>query len=197
VPAPEPKLGAPGVVKLHIESPVPVRVVEDAGATVGYAGGQSVVISHMRPVCGGACDRVVDGSQGQSFAATGAFPPATFTLGAYQGDVSLRVQPGSTGRRVGGLWATVLGGTALLTGAVMLPIAVSVSSSTPDSYGLQSSTSGFKTASIGVLVGGAVVTAGGIALLATSGTKVELEPRAGAHGGKVAARQPRYWLGEF
>jgi hypothetical protein len=54
-----------------------------------------------------------------------------------------------------------------------------------------------KSASIGMIAGGVVALAGGVALLATSGTSVKLEPGAKVPAGKVAERKPHYWLGEF
>lgn len=193
-PPPEPKLGTPGVVRLHIDSPAPVRLFEVAGVSVGVVGGYSASVQHLRPVCGGTCDRVIDGSEGQSFAVTGAFPaPPAFSLGSYQGDVSLRVQPGSLGRRIGGVTLITLGGLGVLLGAALLPLALGDGVLTTPGSTNSSLTHG----AAGTLAVGAVALAGGIALVVTSSTKIALQPRVEVPAGNVAQSRPRYWLGEF
>jgi hypothetical protein len=49
---------------------------------------------------------------------------------------------------------------------------------------------------IGVFVGGAALLTGGIILRKTNGTETELRPGKPA-AAETAAREPRYWLGEF
>jgi hypothetical protein len=179
-PAPiEPKLGSPGIVRLHVESPEPAQIIEHVGTSVGAAGAYTVVVHQLRPVCSAPCDRVVDGSGGQEFGVTGRFPVKTFTLTPYSGDVTLRVKPGSTGLRLGGWFVTPLAGATLIGGVSFLAVGGS---------------STFRNAGIGMVVGGAVALAGGIAMLATSGTKVKLEQEGSARTGKI---KPRYWMGEF
>lgn len=191
-PAPvEPKVGAPGVVRLHVDSPVPAQVIEHVGTTVGGIGGYAVVMTQLRPVCTSPCDHVIDGSKGQAFALAGAFPvPRAFTLIGYTGDVSVTLKPGSLGRRTGGVWATIIGGTALLSGAFMLPLAYILPSDTTSGP-----SPGMKNAGIGLLVGGGVTLVGGIVLLATSGSKIRIDQ--GAPAREVGKIEPRYWMGEF
>lgn len=180
---PEPQLGQMGVVRLHIDSPVPAQLIEHAGTSVGAYGGYGVVITQLRPVCMSPCDRVIDGTRGQGFTLTGEFPsPSLFRFSDMRGDVHMRVEPGSTGRRIGGAWATILGGSVFLTGVIMLPIS------------LGNTTSSLRGSSIAMTVGGGIALAGGIALLATSGTKVFFHQE---RDRRTGARQPRYLLGEF
>lgn len=184
----EPKLGAPGVVRLHVDSPVPAQVIEHAGTTVGGVGGYTMVIEQLRPVCTSPCDRVVDGSKGQLFAVAGEFPiPKPFTLSEYSGDVTLSVQPGNKGVRIGGAWAIILGASSMVTGAVLLPLAL-----LRDNY--SGPRTGIRNAGIGTLVGGGLVLAGGIVMVALSGTKMRLDQGAPPRTGKIT---PRYWMGEF
>jgi len=191
--APEPKLGDPGVVKLHIDSPEPAQVIERRAATVGAYGGYGLVLQQLRPVCMSPCDKVVDGSQGQLFTLSSeTFPaPKAFTLAGMKGDVTLHVKPGSIGRGTGGVWLTILGGSSLLVGAIMLPLVLTGSETVG---GGTAPHAGGEIASIALMGGGAAMLATGIALLVTSGTKITLEQGA---AGKTAARAPRYWLGEF
>lgn len=182
---PEPQLGAPGVVRLHIDSPVPTQLIEHAGTTVGAYGGYGVVLTSLRPVCVAPCDRVIDGSRGQGFTVTGPFPtPSMFEFSGMRGDVTLSVQPGSIGKRTGGAWLAILGGTSFLTGIIMLPVS------------LNRTTTSLRDAAIGMTaVGGAALVAG-IVLIATSGTKLRFD-QGGAPSGPVAQVKPRYWMGEF
>jgi hypothetical protein len=185
LPPPEPQLGAPGVVRLHIDSPVPTQLIEHAGTTVGAYGGYGVVLTTLRPVCAAPCDRVIDGSRGQGFTVTGPFPtPGLFDLTELRGDVTLSVKPGSIGKRVGGVWLTILGGTTFLTGVIMLPLV------------LNRTTTSLRDASIGMTAVGGAALVGGIVLLATSGTKLRLDQGA-PRLGPAAQIKPRYWLGEF
>jgi hypothetical protein len=184
--APEPKLGDVGVVRLHIDSPVPAKLIEQRSAMVGAYGGYGVVLQQFQSVCASPCDKVIDGSQGQSFQLTSEeFPaPRAFSVAGLKGDVQLHVEPGSNGRRIGGLWLTIGGGSLVLVGALTLPLA---------SLGQQTG-QGLKYAGIGMLAGGGASLVAGIVLLATSGTKIRLEERPRDKSGQLT---PRYWQGEF
>ena len=190
---PAPRVGTSGVVRLHIESPLPAQLIEQGGTAIGTYGGYGVMIEELRPVCMSPCDRVVDGSQGQAFTLNGDFsPPRPFHFVGQTGDLTLRVQPGSLGRRIGGAWATILGGSVLLAGAVMLPIALA---SHADIYtGVSTHNGALVGVGAGMLAVGGVSLVAGIVMLATSSTKVRMELGAGRQEG---AARPRYWLGEF
>lgn len=196
--APEPTSGVPGIVKLHIESPVPAQVLEH----VGTATGGNIIVLQFQPVCASPCDQVIDGRLGNQYTLTGNFPtPSSFTLGQMSGDVTLTVAPGNVGRRLGGY----AGVTLSLIGALLGPIFLSSAGSQDNDhatavfYGHGSSTAdgtGLRVAGVTALVGGAVALVGGIYLFATSGTHTKLEPTA-TRGSKTAEAKPRYWLGEF
>lgn len=183
-PPPEPKLGTPGVVRLHLVSPEPAQVIEHVGTSVGGMGGYTVVIEQLRPVCTAPCGQIVDGTKGQAFAVTGRFPmPRPFNLNGYTGDVTLHLKPGSSGLRIGGVMAIIFGGSALIPGVTMLAIGSSS----------EIGTSTMKSAGIGLTVGGALVLTGGIVMAALSGSKLQIE-EGGPRTGKI---EPRYWMGEF
>jgi hypothetical protein len=199
-PAPaEPQMGAPGVVRLHIESPTPAQLIEHGGTAIGSYGGYGVVIHQMRPVCMSPCDRVIDGTVGQQFSLTGEFPPPPpFRLLNLRGDVDLEVKPGSRGGMVGGGTMVTLGGISLLTGLILLPVSLSGHLECDYTLGgpcTKVRSSGFVGTSVAMTIGGAALLAGGIVLAIRSRTLLDIRP----HGAPPAqaARAPRYWLGEF
>ncbi len=194
LPAPTPQLGMPGVVRLHIDSPLPARVIEQRSILVGRQGAYGVVLQQFSPVCISPCDRIIDGSLGQFYTLSPEeFPaPKPFSFAGMTGDVTLHVEPGSLGRRTGGLWMTIFGSGLLGGGLVLLPFALLRNEAAGLGTG---SGTGLTVASITMLSGGAALLIGGIAMLASSGTKVRLEPRAPT--GRTAKSTPRYWLGEF
>ncbi len=197
--APAPTLGSPGVVRLHVDSPEPV-VVRAHATAYGQVGAYGFVIDAARPVCASPCDKVVDGSSGQEFTVggNGVSESRRFALSGMSGDVRLDVNPGSQGLRVGGVWLSVLGGTAVVTGAALLLTSALVSSTpTVTSSGALSSSGsgngGLVTAG-GVVTGvGAAALVGGIVMIVSSKTNVEVRPT----GGATTGRAPRYWAGEF
>ncbi|MEO7331069.1 MAG: hypothetical protein ABI193_21010 [Minicystis sp.] len=185
-PPPAAKLGAPGVVKLHIDSPVPVQLLENTGTSFAAAGGYGVVINQFRPVCAAPCDTIIDGSKGQQFGIVGKFPaakPVTFL--DQRGEVKLTVKPGSVAASALGWVGVGLGVGAVTLGAIYTAVGPSTKSTT----GLSDSQIG----GIGALAGGGVLLVGGIISIALSGTSWKLEPAA---AGK-SARLPRYWMGEL
>ncbi|MGK4006214.1 hypothetical protein WMF31_26580 [Sorangium sp. So ce1036] len=206
IPAPEPALGKPGVVRLHVESPKPVRVVEEGSTTYGAVGRYGFAIQEVRHVCASPCDKVIDGSDGRRFSLSPEDmpPPDPFTFTQMTGDVTLQVEPGSYGRRTGGFWLTTLGGAAVLLGGTFLLVDAAVSSDAisgdpldEGGGGQDKDTGGMGTVGLVSLIGGGAALVGGIVLLATSGTSVTLEQRDAKAAGKVAEVKPRYWLGEF
>jgi hypothetical protein len=87
----------PGVVTLHVESPAPLLILESLGL-------------ERRVVCTSPCDRVIDGSRGQSFSASGAGGSMTFKLADMRGNVDLLVRPGSSVLRNLGIVCSVVHG---------------------------------------------------------------------------------------
>lgn len=201
--APEPTLGELGVVRLHVESPKPVRVFEHSKPVIGSVGGYGFAYESVNPICDSPCDKVIDGRQGRSFSATGDFPGVTkFTVSELRGDVDLIVKPGSVAARTSGVVLTSLGVLAVVGGGSIVLTAALLNSG--DDYtgslpgGTKSSHSGLMTAGVGTLIGGAVSLTAGIILTATSGASWDLQPSStktarDSHG----ALKPRYWMGEF
>lgn len=189
-PMPEAKLGTFGVVRLHIDSPELVHVVEHAhaGTAYGYSGSgtYAVVFDRMTPVCDSPCDKVIDGRSGQKFTLTGEFPEAgPFVLKDKSGDVKLTVKPGSIGLRVGGSLSTTLGGTGVLVGLPLL--IVGIASTTSDDLAITG----------GVVTGvSAAVLTGGILMLVNGATKYVFGSSA-TPATAMAGGAPRLWTVTF
>lgn len=186
--------GGKGRVKLHIESDEPVQVFERVGAAAGAVGGYGFVMESFKEVCASPCDREIDGSRGQAFFVAGDGVPGSeaFYLGDKTGSATLNVDTGSSAQIWGGATLVTLGGVAVLSGAVMLPLGVALDDATVDG-------NPFVTAGAVTLGVGAAVLAGGIVLLATGGTDVEWgeHTKAARIDGRPREVKPRYWLGEF
>lgn len=202
---PAPEKSGPGVVRVHIEADEPVSLYERGGTSVVSVGRYVAAVTHARQVCNSPCDKTVDGSRGQGFFIAGDGIPESrvFKLSELGGDATLEVSAGSVGQRVGGYWMMILGGTALLGGAIILPVAATTASDLEISDDLM-------IAGGVMLGGGAGILAGGIALFVTGGTSVDVVdgPRAEVDDSaklrepfemdrRPVARAPRYWLGEF
>jgi hypothetical protein len=191
VAAPEPEMGSPGVVRLHVDSPEPVNVASRRTAQ-GSVNGYGFVVEQLTPVCVSPCDRVIDGSHGQEFVASGDFPGyKRFTLNGMKGDVDLAVQPGNKGLRALGLTGDILGGLGVLTGGIL---ALTGGLTSSDGLGGASSgMSGLTRTGLIMLGSSAVVLTGGIIATVASGTKFQLSNKEE----RSAAQRPRYWLGQF
>jgi hypothetical protein len=196
---PEPKMGTTGVVKLHIDSPVPVTLIEQRSGIIGTYNGYGLVLTASRKTCSSPCDSVIDARRGV-FLIDGQFPvPGSFDLSEMKGDVTMHVDPGSKGMRAGGVVAMVLGVTAAVTGGVLLPLALGTSTTDLNtSVTVSTPNRPLQNAGIGLLAGGLAALGGGIALFVTGATHVKIEPSGAASGSGASARvTPRYWLGEF
>ncbi len=180
---------APEGPRVHIERSrdVPVSLYEVRGefAAVGSAGTVQGVA--YGSVCGAPCDRVVDGSEGQSFflATQGrnggvAVASKRFTLADQRGDLTIRVKPGRVGLRFGGLMMTSFG----LTGAVLGPSLLGV--------GRAMDQPSYIRPGIALTVAGIPLAAVGIVMTVLGRTRFEMVDRnAVAHGParrRVAAR---------
>lgn len=155
----------PGVVTLHVESPAPLLILESLGL-------------ERRVVCTSPCDRVIDGSRGQSFSASGAGGSMTFKLADMRGNVDLLVRPGSSVLRNLGIVLTSVGGTAVIAS----PVALVSGLLSHDGVG-----PGF-----GVLGIGAAVAVGGVVLLAIARPRFDLRASSPAKAGL-----PSYLFGQF
>lgn len=179
-----------GVVKVHIESKKPVKLIEHMGTSVAAGGGYVIAIEQLRVACASPCDKVVDGSRGQEFAIVGDGVPVSkpFTLNERDRATQVDVDPGSNGLQIGGSYMAIFGGTGVLGGALLLPLGFALSR--PDS-----DMSGMKIAG-GVMLGtGTALLAGGIVMIVSGKTHVDVH-EAGMKTAK-AAPKPRYWAGEF
>ena len=141
------------------------------------------LMQKVRRVCVVPCDTVIDGRAGHAFSlVSDAFPqPPDFVLAGMTGDVALHVEPGSNDKGTWGRVMIVPGALGFLAGAVWVPLGFT---------NTVQEEPGSKAASVSVLVGGAAVLAAGIALMATSGTHIRLEPRAPAAASSL-------WTGAF
>jgi hypothetical protein len=194
LPAPEPKLGAPGVVRLHVDSPQPVVIYQHGVTQEVQIGARIARFEQARAVCSSPCDRVVDGSGGQTFSAAGDFPaPSTFTVDQLKGDVRVDVRPGSTTMRKLGLGG-IIGG---LTGAAMGGLFWGLGAASQSESGRFASKSDpLPTIGAGILVASGVLLAGGIVLYATSGSRIKLKPKTDettAMGAAIRAAQSGTW----
>jgi hypothetical protein len=195
-PAPPAKMGDPGVVRLHIDTPVKTAVIESRSAVVGAYGGYGLVFTREREVCVSPCDAVLDGSEGHSFRLqSDAYPlPGPFTFHGMQGDVTMTIKPGSKGLRTGGSLGITFGVLAAVTGAILIPVAQSATVTDTSTWvDVSVPNRGLRNAGIGLLAGGVAALGAGIALFVTGATHTKIEQRPA----KTARVAPRYWMGEF
>jgi hypothetical protein len=195
--APPATLGDPGVVRLHVDSPQPVQVssrkTAQGAVNNGYGYGYGFVLTQLTPVCVSPCDKVIDGSRGQEFIATGDFPGTkAFTLSGMKGDVDLAVKPGSRGLRALGVTSLILGGSAVILGGTFTLLGGLGTNSTNalgvTTYGMASETK----IGLAMLGSGGALLVGGIVALVASGTHFDLHAKEA-----TTAQRPRYWLGQF
>jgi hypothetical protein len=126
----------PGRPRLHIEATRPgVRLYEVGGTmlvTQSWGSASYAQAMQSRAICTAPCDRVVDGTPGQSFYFGGdRIPPSRrFTLLDHDGDVTAVVKPGRVGMLIGGILATSFSLAPLMSGAVFAAMPRSSSSRT-------------------------------------------------------------------
>jgi hypothetical protein len=193
----------PGVVRLHIDSPEPVRVFQNRVMTQGYVGGYGFVAVKTDFVCQAPCDKVVDARDGSQFVLTGDMPAASFRLDDQQGDVEARVNPGSNGLRAGGYVGLSVGILGMLAGGTLMLVGALKNSSDETSAELSDAPPPREKSAL-VPIGGVVIGAstavliGGIVMIVAGRTGIDVEPRATPTKKATAqARSPRYWMGEF
>ncbi len=176
-------------MRLHIDSPQPATLIEQRSALIGAYRGYGIVLTQQRPVCTAPCDQVIDGSLGREFHLSDELYPSggMISFGALTGDVTMHVQPGSKGQLIGGVWSIVLGGTAALTGAIILPIALGETTFDQNGNEIASVNTGMRNAGIGLLAVGGAALVGGIVLVVVGRTKISLEQRG---PGPAAAKAP-------
>ena len=182
---PEPVQPGPGAPRLHIEltRPADLKLYEVTGeiSVASYSGFASGTTSS--PVCAAPCDRVIDGRRGQSFFFNGdhVLKSRKFSLSEHDGDVVARVKPGRPARRVGGIIGLALGGAGLGTAAFLYW------SGKRHADGLHEfredtdpqAEPNYRPATA-LLITGAIVAAGGLAMLLLSGTRIKWSKRTAA-----------------
>jgi hypothetical protein len=187
-----PPSGKAGVSRVHIQSDEKVQLHEELDSEYAQVGAYAVAVTRGRVACTSPCDQTIDGSRGQKFVVAGDGVPASkpFYLNESSGETTVRVDPGSTGRAAGGGVLVTVGTLGAITAATLLIV------------GAVSDSASSNLTTIGGVTLGASATAlvGGIVLIATSGTDVEIMPKrdtGSAPARKASARAPRYWAGEF
>ena len=172
-----PSLETPGVVRVHIEHPTPVRLYELRtpvhGSGYGAGGAVSVVITSADLLCTSPCDALVDGRKGQAFTVMGDFPTGNaFQLLDKKGDVELTILPGDESLRGLGVAGVITGGVALLAGGSLVLAGPILGESDRDKADT------LLTAGVVTAITGAVVLAGGIvALVSMTDTQVDVHER--------------------
>ncbi len=160
----------PGIVQLHVTSPLPGEIVEHTGIPADpiYRSQEVIYMEKVRPVCAVPGDALIDGRAGHGFSiVSGEFPQSPeFWLTRMAGDVNLIVEPGNNARLTAGRVLLVPGIAGVFVGAVWVPLGYT---------NTVQEGPGAKAASVGVLVGGAGLLAASIALMATSRTKIRFE----------------------
>jgi len=159
---------------LHIETTRPgnVRLYEISNQILvapsmnwgNYAQAQQAVA-----ICSAPCDRVVDGSRGQTFFFAGdrITPSRRFTLDEHDGPMLARVRPGRIGVLTGGILFTSLSIAPLISGTLYL------------SLNAHSNRSGHSTRDAGIVLSavGVSMLVTGIIMIAFGRTRVELYRR--------------------
>ena len=165
-------VAGPGRPHMHIETTRPVRLFEVSGQVfnAGPRWGHYPQAQQARPVCRAPCDRVIDGSAGQSFyfGGEGITPSRRFTLDEHDGPLLARVKPGRAGVLVGGVLFTSLSIAPLLTGTLFLSLS---QHRAPDG------SHGTRDAGIALSVVGASTLITGILMIALGRTRVEIYRR--------------------
>jgi hypothetical protein len=192
----EPKLGAPGVVRVHIDSPVPVMLGRRL-LVVERVGKVEVTGAHWKfdAVCKSPCDQILygDGVWTLGTAERGGgevgviaaeregakYPaPSPFTFKGMSGEVTLHVKPGSHARDNAG-WALAFSSFGLLIGGGLFLGIEATNKGGPASCYSCVAPSGPSPADIGVplgvMMGGLAMAGVGVALAVTSRTKVTLD----------------------
>ena len=125
-PTPPPAARPEGVVRVHIDTDMPlVQLHRDAGSTAAAVPGGIAIISASELLCRAPCDQVIDGSRGELFRLKegDSWVGPKFRLHDRTGDVVLKANlhsPGNKGVKVGGIVVTAVGGASMLFGAIQL-----------------------------------------------------------------------------
>lgn len=163
----------PGRPRLHIEltRSAPVRLYEMTG-TIMVGSGSTMTTTHLganaaRPVCMAPCDKVIDGTGGQSFFFGGdrVMPSKRFTLHEHDGDMTAVVRPGRAGMFIGGLMLASMSLAPMLSGGIFLGV---------QRPGTSTSEQRMHRTGAVLLGAGAAALVSGIVMMALGRTRVEL-----------------------
>jgi hypothetical protein len=183
----------PGAPRLHIEltRPVDLKLFEVAGEVHSFIMGPFSADA-IRPVCVAPCDLVVDGSRGQSFFFDGkrVTKSKEFSLSEHSGDVVARVRPGRPGLLGGGIAVMSLGVAGLSVSAFLIMQERSkVLDHKYDDPEQPMTFAGPNYApATAILISGALVLAGGLAMALLSRTRVAWSQRSTAARRRAAGR---------
>ena len=186
-----PGLGDPGIVALHITSPVPVDLFGHAESFGQSDSGHTFVLDTSVLLCTSPCDARIDTRVPRPYTVVGpdAVQSEPFALNGMSGNQELIVSPGNpTVRGVGALFAA-LGATATGVGLILTIAGAAISSDDKSAPKLV-------PAGLVTLGSGVVSLIGGIIMVAATNTTVQVHP-SDPPGTRRAARAPRYWAGEF
>ncbi|GEN12003.1 hypothetical protein MFU01_70400 [Myxococcus fulvus] len=164
-------------VRVRIETDSPevslFRITSEGYGSVATAGGAGTVgIIHYQRECRMPCDVTLrDPTTDFFIAGSGITPSRRFTLLDHGRDVSLQVDPGSSGLRFTGWVSTLMGVSLAILGGTMMLID---SSSAEDSSLPEDKL--FRKVGVGSLIGGGALMVIGIPLIAFNGTDVKFAP---------------------
>jgi hypothetical protein len=158
----------PGVVKVHIDSPIAGVQLRGADvATLEPVGDQFRSLGVRTIICTAPCDTWIDGRVGQSMQLVSPDMPASpfFSLFEHEGDVTLTVEPGTTGVATAGSILTLIGALGVTPGLVLSIIG---------GAGDDPSDDDLLTAGIITSVGSGALLVGGILMITLANTEVTL-----------------------
>jgi hypothetical protein len=161
---------APGLVRLHIESPEPLRVYRREYVASARAHRAEVSFYRHVALCLSPCDRVLDDRGESEILIEGErVAQAELSLDDKQGDYELRVVPGSPEGRTFGAITAAVGGLALLIAGPLFVAGELNHVRSSDQTG----------PAVGAVAGG-VLLVGGFVVWGFSGDDLDLHPRFGS-----------------
>lgn len=178
-PEPPPRVyRTPGAVWVELESDEPsATLMRVASQGYGSVQGTSIFITTVRKECVAPCGEFIESPSADFYIAGKMTTSSTFSLTAFPDGLKVKVKAGSLGARGAGVLLTSIGAATALVGGLFALIGGLTSGVMPgvqNPYGGMSST--FQTMGLGMLIGGGAALAGGIPLIAFSGTKLEFFP---------------------
>ena len=165
-----------GMPRVHIEADRENVRLMRIDAVYSGLDGEGIMV---RSVCKAPCDEVVDARKGHTYflAGPGMIPSRGFRLKNTTGEVTARVDGGSTTARNVGWVLAGFGGAAVIGGAIMLPMGLGGNPILSAEGGVaQDDRKAMATAGGIALGAGAALVVTGVVMIATSKTRLELVP---------------------